>query len=121
METAMGFYGPEPFEKATATYVWLGLRVPGALIVEVEGNAPRFTTGIQLVRDPRFVGGLKIDVMGWTGPLSSGTQPYRVRHTFQGVFHPTIVVHGSNKTEVVEVKQIPHEEADAFLQALDAA
>ncbi|AJX22575.1 hypothetical protein AQ910_08660 [Burkholderia pseudomallei] len=117
----MGFYGPEPFERATATYVWVGLRVPGALIVEVEGNAPRYTTGIQLVRDPRFVGGLKIDVMGWTGPLSSGTQSYKVRHTFQGVFHPTIVVHGSNKTEVVEVKQIPHEEADAFLQALDAA
>ena len=64
----MGFYGPEPFDSAQATYVWTGLGEPGFFSVEVMGHAPNFTSGITLVRDTHFVGGLKINVMGWTGP-----------------------------------------------------
>jgi len=117
----MGFYGPEPFDTATATYVWTGVGGPGFFLVEVKGNAPNYTTGITLVRDPHFVGGLKIDVMGWTGPLGKGTTPYTVHASFPGSFLPKIVVQGSNKTEIVAVKEIPAEQADAHLQKLATA
>jgi len=113
----MGFYGPEPFNTASATYVWTGLDGPGFFFVEVEGNAPNFTSGITLVRDERYVGGLQIDVMGWTGPLAQGTTPYKVQSTFPGQFLKEIVVKGSNKTEVVLVREIPAAEADSFFQS----
>ena len=71
----MGFYGPEPFDTAQATYVWTGLGTPGFFSVTVEGHAPNFTSGIKLVRDEQWVGGLAIRVMGWTGPLGKGTTP----------------------------------------------
>jgi hypothetical protein len=112
----MGFYGPEPFETATATYVWMGLGGPGAFYVEVEGAAPNYTSGITLVRDPHWVGGLKIDVMGWTGPLGAGTTPYQVHGSFPGSFVPEIVVSGSNKQMVVKVQEIPADQADSYLQ-----
>ena len=112
----MGFYGPEPFNTAKATYVWTGLGGPGFFLVEVEGDAPNYTTGITLVRDPHFVGGLKIDVMGWTGPLGQGTTPYEVHGSFPGSYLPKIVVSGSNKTIVIDVKEIPAEQADSYLQ-----
>ena len=112
----MGFYGPEPFDTATATYVWMGIGSPGAFFVEVEGHAPNYTSGITLVRDPQWVGGLKINVMGWTGPLAEGTTPYRVSHSFPGSFVPEIVVAGSNKTVVVKVHEIAADKADAFFE-----
>lgn len=117
----MSFYGPEPFDIATATYIWTGLGGPGAFIVEVAGNAPRVTSHIALVRDPHFVGGLRVHVMGWTGPIIPGTQPYRVSGTFPGAFLPKIIVTGSNKTVVVEVKQIQHEEAENYLKSIATA
>ena len=113
----MGFYGPEPFNTASATYIWTGLGGPGFFFIEVEGNAPNFTSGITLIRDERYVGGLQIDVMGWTGPLAQGTTPYKVHGTFPGQFLKDIVVKGSNKTEVIPVREIPAAEADAFFQA----
>jgi hypothetical protein len=115
-ENSMGFYGPEPFDTATATYVWMGLESPGAFFVEVKGHAPNYTSGITLVRDSHWVGGLKINVMGWTGPLGQGTTPYTVHHSFPGSFLPEIVVSGSNHTIVVKVKEIPAEQADDYLQ-----
>lgn len=113
----MGFYGPEPFDRASATYVWTGLDGPGFFFVEVEGHAPNFTSGITLVRDERFVGGLMVDVMGWTGPLSQGSTPYKVQSTFPGHVLKEIVVKGSNKTEVIPVREIPAAEADDFFLA----
>ncbi len=112
----MGFYGPEPFTTATATYVWMGLGSPGAFFVEVSGDAPNYTSGITLVRDPQWVGGLRINVMGWTGPLGPGTTPYTVHGSFPGSFVPEIVVSGSNQTIVVKVNEIPAEKADDYLQ-----
>ena len=112
----MGFYGPEPFDTATATYVWMGVHGPGAFFVEVKGHAPNYTSGIALVRDPNWVGGLKINVMGWTGPLGHGTTPYTVHNSFPGSFLPEIVVSGTNQTIVVKVKEIPAEQADDYLQ-----
>jgi hypothetical protein len=112
----MGFYGPEPFTNATAYYLWTGLRSPGVFIVEVTGDAPNFTTGITLVRDTHWVGGLKINVMGWTGPLGEGTTPYTVRGTFPGEFVPKIVVSGSNGQKLIDVKEIPHGKVDDYVK-----
>lgn len=112
----MGFYGPEPFNTAAARYVWTGLRVPGFFAVTVMGDAPNFTTGITLVRDPHWVGGLAIRVMGWTGPLGKGTTPYKVSGSFPGGYLKEIVVIGSNKVEIVPVTEIPFTSDEAFMK-----
>jgi hypothetical protein len=112
----MGFYGPEPFTNATATYLWLGLGSPGVFIVEVSGDAPNYTSGITLVRDPDWVGGLKVNVMGWTGPLGKGTTPYKVSGTFPGQFVSKIVISGSNGQKVIDVKEIAHDKVDDFVK-----
>ena len=112
----MGFFGPEPFTNATATYLWTGLGSPGVFVVEASGDAPNFTSGITLLRDTEFVGGLKINVMGWTGPLGEGTTPYNVRGTFPGQFVPKIVVSGSNGQQVIDVMEIPHDQVDEYVK-----
>lgn len=117
----MGFYGLEPFDEATATYVWTGAGEPGFFSVEVSGEVPNFTYGIQLIRDPHWVGGLKVDVVGWTGPIGDGAEPYHVSAVFPGEFRDAIVVRGSNQTVVVKVKQIPAEEADDYVKSLVAS
>jgi hypothetical protein len=111
----MPFFGLEPFDTAEAIYVWTGLGQPGFFRLTVKGNARRFSFGFQLKRDPEFVGGLAIDVMGWTGPLAEGTVPYAVTATFNGTFLPEIVVIGANKTEVVKVKEVPFTSDDAVM------
>ncbi|MFC5473643.1 hypothetical protein [Paraherbaspirillum soli] len=118
----MPFFGLEPFDTAKVTYVWMGVGGPGAFFVEVSGHVRKFTSHIELLRDKDFVGGLKIDVMGWTGPLAEppSTTPYTVKASFKGLHVPKVVIHGSNKTLVVEVKQIPESEAEAYLQSLAA-
>jgi hypothetical protein len=117
----MGFYGPEPFDTAEATYVWTGLGEPGFFAVTVKGHAPNFTTGITLVRDSEWVGGLAIKVMGWTGPLGKGTTPYTVSHSFPGGYLKEIVVIGSNKTAVVRVKEIPFTNDEEYMKNAAAA
>jgi hypothetical protein len=116
----MGFYGPVPFDTAKATYVWTGLGSPGFFSVTVEGNAQNFTTGIKLVRDTQWVGGLAIRVMGWTGPIGKGTKPYKVSGSFAGSFLKEIVVIGSNKHEVVKVGEIPFTSEEEFGKNADA-
>ncbi len=75
----MGFMD-RTFDTAKAVYMlWTGLGAPGFFSVTVEGQAPNYTSGIQLVRDAQWVGGLAIKVMGWTGPLGKGTKPARFR------------------------------------------
>lgn len=116
----MGFYGPEPFDTAEATYVWTGLRTPGFFSVTVKGAAPNFTTGIKLVRDPDFVGGMAIDVMGWTGPLGQGSTAYTVYGTFNGMYLPKILIVGSNKRQLIDVKEIPFTNEDDYVKHLSA-
>jgi hypothetical protein len=116
----MGFYGPEPFDTAQATYVWTGKGKPGFFSVTVEGHAPNFTSGIKLVRDPQWVGGLAIRVMGWTGPLGKGTKPYKVQGSFPGSFLKEIVVIGSNKHEIVQAKEIAFATDEEFAKHADA-
>jgi hypothetical protein len=99
----------------------MGVGGPGAFVVEVVGQAPNYTSGLQLVRDPHFVGGLAVDVMGWTGPVGQGTTPYKASGTFPGEHRSTIVVVGSDKRVTVPVKEIPGEQSDAFLKETGGA
>ena len=119
----MPFYGPEPFDTAEAEYVWTGLRVPGFFRVTVKGHAPKFSFGFKLVRDPHWVGGLAIDVMGWTGPLAAPptTVPYTVTDTFNGAHLPEIVIIGSNKREVVRVKEVPFTSEESVMKLFSPA
>lgn len=110
----MGFYGSEPFNTAKA-YYHSGPDHTGHFTVIVQGEVRNYTSGIELKRDEKFVGGLKVNVMGWTGPLGAGTRPYVVHGTFEGEFRPEIVVAGSNKTEPVKVLPVPAEELEQHL------
>jgi len=94
--------------------------VPGFFSVIVEGHAPNFTSGIKLVRDEQWVGGLAIKVMGWTGPIGKGTKPYKVRGSFTGSYLKEIVIIGSNKTEVIKVTEIPFTSDEDFAKNADA-
>jgi hypothetical protein len=111
----MGFYGSQPFNTARAYYVWTGFGEPGHFTVIVQGDARNYTSGIELKRDSEFVGGLKVNVMGWTGPLGAGSRPYTVQGTFPGEFRRQIVVGGANKTVVVDVQEIPADAAEQHL------
>jgi hypothetical protein len=93
-----------------------GVIGPGAR----QGEADR-ARALQLVRDPHFVGGLAIDVMGWTGPLGQGTTPYTVHHSFNGLFLPKIVIVGQNKRELIDVKEIPFTNDEDYVKHLEAA
>ena len=117
------FYGPEPFDKAEAVYVWTGLGTPGFFSIVVEGNARKFSSGFSIVRDPHWAGGLAFDVMGWTGPLAEppATTPYKVAGKFPGQYHPEIVIKGANKTIVVRVREIPFTNEASVQEALNAA
>jgi hypothetical protein len=112
---AMPFFGLEPFDHADATYHWPAKGQPGFFRVTVRGNAQKFSFGFQLKRDSHFVGGLAIDVMGWTGPLTTGTVPYTVTADFNGSFLREIVVIGTNKTEVIPVKEVEFTTEEAFM------
>jgi hypothetical protein len=113
----MGFYGPEPFDTAEASYVTTAPQEElGFFVVTVKGHVRNFTTGITLVRETHWVGGLAIKVMGWTGPLGQGTTPYTVTRLFPGPYLKDIVVIGSNKTEVVPVKRVPFTDDAAYMK-----
>jgi hypothetical protein len=95
------------------------LGAPGFFSVTVEGNAPNFTSGIKLVRDEQWAGGIAIKVMGWTGPIGKGTKPYKVRGSFPASYLKEIVIIGSNKTEVVKVTEIPFTSDEDFAKNAD--
>ena len=115
----MGFYGKQPVNpnKCTATYIWTGLGEPGFFSIYVGGEAQNYSYGFDLVRDPHFVGGLKVNSMGWTGPLGEGTTPYKVSGSFPGVFRNQIVISGSNGNFVIPVKEIPHDQVEDYVKS----
>jgi hypothetical protein len=113
----MPFFQTEPFDTAHARYYWAGPGHPGYFRVTVRGHARNFSFGFQLRQVPTFVGGLAVDVMGWTGPLGQGTTPYAVTADFVGRYAPEIVVIGANKTEVVHVEEIAFESEESFMRA----
>jgi hypothetical protein len=112
----MGFYGPEPWTEAHAYYIWTDVDEAGHFIVDVEGKTSEYASGLQLVRDANFVGGLKVVVMGWTGWPSGGRRPYRVSGTFPGMFSPRIVVACKNHSHAINVEEIPETEVESFLR-----
>jgi len=114
----MGFYMHQPFDTAEAIYVWTGQGAPGFFAVTVKGQAPNFTTGIMLVRNTEWVGGLAVAVMGWTGPSAAGTRPYTLLQSYPGTFAPEIVVIGSNKTEHIKVKEMPFTTDEAYIKTI---
>jgi hypothetical protein len=116
----MPFFGSEPFDTAEATYVRTPIG-PGYFRVTVKGHARKFSFGFQLKRNTSYVGGLEIEVMGWTGPLAAGTVPYTVTADFHGAFLKEIVVTGSDKTETVHVRDIVHKTEEEFMKAFSAA
>ncbi len=114
----MGFYVKEPVDlsKIRVYYLWTGFEVPGVFIVNVEGDAPNYSYGFDLIRDPHFVGGLKIDSMGWTGPLDQGTSHYKVNGSFPGEFRSKIVISGSNGDFLINVEEVPHDQVDKLIK-----
>jgi hypothetical protein len=94
----MGFFRVEPFTSAEVTYV----EPEDVYLVTVKGSAPKITSGIVLVQTSPAPH-LEVEVKGWTGPLERGTEHYTVSGQFPGVREKTIEVHGSNKTETVDV------------------
>jgi len=115
----VGFYAKQPVnhKATTATYLWSGVDTPGIFIVEVNGDAHNFSYAFSLGRETDFVGGLKISVMGWSGPLTKGTMPYKVIHSFPGAYQKNIIVSGSNGDFIIPVKEIAHDKADEYMIA----
>ena len=119
----MPFFQREPFSHAEATYVWAGPHQPGFFQVTVRGAAPKISFGFQLKQDTTFAGVLTVEVMGWTGPLLEPPQtaPYSVTGRFNGTFLKEVVVIGSNKIEVVPVKEVPFTTDEEFTKLFSAA
>lgn len=119
----MGFYQKQPVDpkKCSVVYLWTGLRTPGIYRVHVEGEAQHYSTGFTLVRDPHFVGGLKIDSMGWTGPIGEGKTPYQSEGSFPGQFYPEIIISGSNGDFPIKVKEFPHDQVDQYVKEAAAS
>ena len=112
----MPFFQPEPFDSATVRYHRAHYGFPGYYRVTVRGHARNLSYGFQLKQLPTFVGGLAVQVMGWTGPLTQGTTPYHVTADFIGTFAAEVVVVGANKTEVVHVEDVAFASEEAFMQ-----
>ncbi|HWH13093.1 MAG TPA: hypothetical protein VG165_18370 [Solirubrobacteraceae bacterium] len=104
----MPFLEVEPFTTAQATYV----ESEHAYLVTVSGKAPKITSGIALV-EMSAPPHLEVEVKGWTGPLERGTETYTVHGVFRGPIAKTIKVHGSNRTETIEVHILASEQVPA--------
>jgi hypothetical protein len=119
----MPFFEREPFTHAEATYVWAGTNQPGFFQVTVRGDAPKFSSGFQLKQDINFAGGLTVEVMAWTGPLIEPPEitPYSVTGRFNGTCLKEVVVIGSNKIEVVPVKEVPFTIDEEFTKLFSVA
>jgi hypothetical protein len=117
----MPFFQSEPFDTAHVRYFWAGPGHPGFFRITVRGHAPNFSFGFQLKRDPGFVGGLAVDVMGWTGPLAQGTTPYTVTADFTGAYLPNVIVRGANKTEIVHATEVAFETEERFMREVTAS
>ncbi|KYF95109.1 hypothetical protein BE20_46720 [Sorangium cellulosum] len=105
----MGFYGPVTTHglEATAEFRATGFGgVVGVLGIKVSGEAQNFTSGFVLVRDEKFVGGLRYNLMGWTGPLGKGDSPFHHEQGFDlGAMPPEeIVIASASETIRVPVK-----------------
>lgn len=119
----MPFIQREPFTRAEAIYVWAGVKQPGFFQVTVQGDAPKVSFGFQLKQDINFVGGLTVEVLGFTGPIIAPpeTTPYSVTGRFNGIFLKEVVVIGSNKIEMIPVKEVPFTTDEEFMKLFSPA
>jgi len=117
----MGFYRLEPYTIAKAWYIDTGTSEPGHITLVVQGEAPNFTSGVQLVLEDNGQVIPTIKVMGWTGPRAEGTLPYTVQGTFPGEFVPDLILRGSNKQEKVPVIRIGAQETEKVLLEIHQA
>ncbi|KAL1847398.1 hypothetical protein Daus18300_013952 [Diaporthe australafricana] len=103
----MGFLGLIPFTTAAAVYD----PAKQVLTVSAEGEAQKITYGIFFKRVP-WMGGLRFELYGWTGPLSPGTEPFEFSQQFKvpnlHISSPsgTLILVGSNHPggKTIEIK-----------------
>lgn len=114
----MGFYMKQPVNPKECKAKYLRNESGfGVYFITACGEAQKYSYGFTLTRDPHFVGGLKVDVMGWTGPIGEGTQHYCTKPTsFPGQFFPEIIISGSNGDFLIKVEEIPHDQVDEFIK-----
>lgn len=89
----------------------------GIFLVHVEGEVQDYSIAFTLVK-AKFFGGLKIDSMGWTGPLGYGKRLYESNAAIHGHFVPDIIVAGSNGSFEIPVEKIPFEEVDEYVKSI---
>jgi hypothetical protein len=73
----MGFLGLIPANQVGALYEVKTRQ----LLLSANGKVQEFTSGIAFHREP-WLGGLKFALEGWTGPITSQTQEYKVEDSF---------------------------------------
>jgi hypothetical protein len=112
----MGFLGLIPADKVTASYD----PEKQILTLIAEGKVKKYTTGIHFVRDCHFVGGLKYDLEGWTGPIGKGWEPYVCEQEIH-IHFPSVISSGKDiiiatandsKGEVVTVRWLGYADGE---------
>lgn len=99
----MGFLQFIPATTITATYE----PRTKTLYLYAQGDSQKYTSGVAFHRDPRFVGGLKFNLMGWVGPLGQGTEPYAARTSFTiGEEPKQVVIEDASGSHVIEVRSL---------------
>jgi len=73
----MGFLGLVPADQVTAEY----LVETHTLVLHASGTVPVVTTGIRFDRQ-HWLGALKFNLEGWTGPVTGRTESYKVQLEF---------------------------------------
>lgn len=111
-----------PVTRAYATYTSFSLHLLGTFHVYAEGEKP------SNIRNPHLTpqmwyppGGLAVvGVVGRPrlGPITSYRTPV---YSYQGQYQDTIYVQGANGIVTVKVRLLKDEEAESFLDTLDAA
>ncbi|WP_041218983.1 hypothetical protein [Burkholderia pseudomallei] len=110
-----------PVTRAYATHTSFSLPLLGTFHVYAEGEKPL------TIRNPRLTpqmwhppGGLAVAGVGRPrlGPITSYRTPV---YSYQGQYQDTIYVQGANGIVTVKVRLLKDEEAESFLDTLDAA
>lgn len=104
----LGSFGKEPINAAQTTAIFLQKpgEASGLFVVEAGGDAPNYSYGFSLERESGFVGGIKINVIGCSGPFGAGTTPYKVAGVFQGSYTDKIVLSASNGDFLIDVVRV---------------
>ena len=110
----MGFRGLVPADELAAVYN-ADLQT---LTLYACGEVQRYTYDINFIRDPHWVGGLKFELYGWTGPLGQGAEPFACETSFQIELpspvipsgEAVIVTRNHPKGKVIPIEGLPNPE-----------